>query len=205
MSDRSGPDRNNPKWAKPLASLPEWLASVDELLQSIQESSGQYDQDSFRNQALSNVGTWQPGPRWWALWRERFGLTEAQAAEIIGNDGLPSKGIKKRMRELAEERWGEPIPDKIAWLRAWRKRLAIPQWKAANMLGYAHRCAISRIECGHSIPSWEKILIAIHAEQQLLSETLSPEQRPANSPRRAIGECGWRRGMTVLQSRQRSV
>jgi predicted transcriptional regulator len=115
-------------------------------------------------------------------WRERFALTDAQVVEVLGYEGpediaryewgnsVRPKRIRERQRALAEERWGEPIADRASWLRAWRKRLGISQCKAASILGYRHRCAVSRVECNEFDPSWEKILIAIHAEQALRSE-----------------------------------
>jgi DNA-binding XRE family transcriptional regulator len=183
----SGPDRSNPDWAKPLAPLPDWLASVDRLLQSVSVRNQGYNRDVHN---VQNVPPQQPpGPTPWELrrewlrgWRKRFALTEAKAAESLGYDGpdviahleqpdsTRPRRNRQRQRALPEERWGEPVADKASWLRAWRKRLGISQCKAASILGYRHRCAVSRVEYNEFDPSWEKILIAIHAERALRSE-----------------------------------
>jgi transcriptional regulator with XRE-family HTH domain len=56
------------------------------------------------------------------------------------------------------------IKDRSLWLKKWRSRLGITQAEAARILDYSDRRQIGMIErCGRN-PAWEKIFIAIAAE-----------------------------------------
>jgi DNA-binding XRE family transcriptional regulator len=75
--------------------------------------------------------------------------TRSVIEQILGPNGDdPSKVIKNRSR----------------WLKEWRRRLGITQAEAARILDYSDRSQIGMIErCGRK-PAWEKIFIAIAAE-----------------------------------------
>ena len=172
-SGRSGPDRHKPEWAKPLAPLPEWLDSVDELLRSVRSDS---ESPILR---VRRAPGYRPEVRreWMRSWREMFSLTEAQAAEILGNSDADAivrfeadrppypKRNDKLQQALAEERLGNSVTNRTRWLKEWRKRIGISQRRAAHLLGYTHRLSICNIEYGVVNPSWEKILVAHHAEK----------------------------------------
>jgi DNA-binding XRE family transcriptional regulator len=183
MSDRSGPDRNRPEWAKPLAPLPEWLTSIEELLKSVDRENawhGRYPTYAPLRipGCVSRAYSARRRSDWFKAWRKRRSISRSQAAKILGYDGAGAiaciearprnetvRGDKRRQRALAEQRWGEPIPDRVAWLTAWRQRLGIYKRVAAQTLGYSSRTAIYYIETGQFNPSWEKVLIAIDAER----------------------------------------
>ncbi|MBW2541009.1 MAG: helix-turn-helix transcriptional regulator [Deltaproteobacteria bacterium] len=183
MEYRSGPDRNHPEWAKPLAPLPEWLDSIEQLLKSVDRANARQDQSP----AIARVSTrgWQ-NYRYlhhircyrMKVWRKWRSISRSEAARILGyasagviariEDGCRDGTVRantRRQRELAESRWAEPIEDRAIWLKAWRKRLGISQRVAARILGYATRDGISRIEANLRNPSWEKVLVAIDAEK----------------------------------------
>jgi DNA-binding XRE family transcriptional regulator len=58
----------------------------------------------------------------------------------------------------------QTIEDRCRWLKDWRRRLGITQVEAARILGYSDRRQIGKIEWGGRNPAWEKIFIAIAAE-----------------------------------------
>lgn len=183
MEYRSGPDRNHPEWAKPLAPLPEWLESIEELLKSVDRANAQHPSSPIIQPRSGHGPECRRGLphdrcNWMKSWRKRRSITRRQAAAILGYDsaaviarieasccGEKVRPDVRRQRKLAERRWGEPIPDRKAWLKTWRARIGIYQWAAAKILGYAGRFAISRIENNHFVPAWEKILVAIDAEK----------------------------------------
>jgi predicted transcriptional regulator len=185
MSYRTGPNRSRPEWAKPLAPLPEWLDSIEQLLKSVDRPADRYGSRPVIEPTSNDECQINP---WFShircnrmrIWRKWRAISRSEAARILG---YADAGVIARIEEdrrdatvkrdrrlqqrLAEHRWGEPIPDRCEWLRAWRERLGIYQWAAANILGYEGRCSIGSIENKRAVPAWERILVAIDAERAL--------------------------------------
>ena len=165
----SGPDRKTPNWAKPLAPLPEWLDSVEQILRTHDHRAHSRPTPTGRQiEHVSHLVYWM------RAWRERLDLSEEEAADILGYDdprairlfesgGLPGRIPRSHIRqeELACSRWGRQIRDRRLWLTRWRAFLGISERETAHLLSYCGQMTISQIECGYRIPAWEKILVAI--------------------------------------------
>lgn len=94
---------------------------------------------------------------------------KAYGDAISANDFAASHILPRR--KIIEQTLGpngddlsQAIANRSRWLREWRQRLGITQVEAARILGYCGRRQIGEIErCGRR-PAWEKIFIAIAAE-----------------------------------------
>jgi len=193
MSECIGAGRYHPEWARPLAPLPEWLESIEQLLKTSTRPADRYGSLPVIVTGLNDglpVEPWYRHIRchrmqYWRAWR---GIPRCEAARILGYEysgvierierGFRDSSVSRNLRRqqsLAEFRWGEPISDRCHWLKAWRKRLGIYQWQASNILGYSGRRSIARIENRWAVPAWERILMAIDAENALKEGFPLPE------------------------------
>lgn len=206
MSVFGDSDRSHPEWAKPLAPLPEWLASAEEILREARLGRRPPESDEaqrYADRVLALLSDEQEyGDYGWATsrqaewlkeWRRRLRLSTARAARVLGyenaaaietiENGRSLRRVRRdpvRQRRLAEERWGEAIHDRVEWLKGWRKWLGITQREASQILGYSHQNEISRVERRHYQPAWEKILVAI---VELDHRSLGRDFRRTEQPR----------------------
>jgi len=166
-------DRRTPEWSRPLAPLPDWLRSVDQLLQEHrpreQRESVHLNLDHARYLAAGRAERL-------AAWRQRLDLTAAKAAALLGyadeeqilriERGERVKPDLERQRRLVEDHAPDAARDRCRWLRSWRHRMGFTCEKAVRVLGYSGRFNLYRVEMGHRNPSWEKVLVAL-AEERL--------------------------------------
>ena len=83
---------------------------------------------------------------------------------FAASHSLPRRRIIEQTLGPNGDDLSQSIANRSRWLREWRKRLGITQVEAARILGYQSRRQIGEIErCGRN-PAWEKIFVAIAAE-----------------------------------------
>jgi DNA-binding XRE family transcriptional regulator len=78
---------------------------------------------------------------------------------------LPKRRTIAQIMDPGASGEDEVIGNRASWLKRWRERLGITQVEAARILGYKDRRQIGKIEAGYARPSWEKIFLAIAAEE----------------------------------------
>lgn len=196
-------DRRTPEWAKPLAPLPEWLASVEALCREPRRRVLRHEP---REAARPGSEIARARRLWYraqamCVWRENLGLSPSRAARLLGYDGASAiRAIEEgiwvrrdvaRQQRLVARRCPGALVSRTRWLQRWRVRLDLSQHQAADWLGYASRMQICMIEAGYRDPSWERVLVAIEIEQA--SRCNEAPRRIWDSLWRARPEPSWSR------------
>ena len=179
-------DRQSPKWSRPLAPLPEWLESVEEILEELRQAERVFAPhlDPGREQRFAEQRlAWRRSARvsWMVQWRERLGLTPAEAAKLLGyanekeirqiENEIPVRRKLERQMQLVVDLAPDAVRNRSQWLHCWRLRMGFTCRHATEILGYHSAFNLYRAETGVRSPSWEKILVAL-AEERFVCEAV---------------------------------